>query len=200
MNNISIIISTFGDEHWKSLAERAYKSAKDQTIKTEVIVNHGDSLHESRNAGAENASRDWLIFLDADDELDPEYAENMQRSISELDSNKYLIQPATLGVVDGREDPYPVVIPSKLNILDGNWMVIGTAVNREVFMSVGGFQDFDMYEDWDLWIRCVQHGCIPIIQEKSIYRVNVRNESRNNQNRDKQISVYNKIRNQYLER
>jgi GT2 family glycosyltransferase len=78
-------------------------------------------------------------------------------------------------------------------------MVIGTAVNRSIFHEVGGFQDFDMYEDWDLWIRCMRFGCESIVQKNAIYRVHVRENSRNNQDRDKQVANYNKIRNQYLE-
>ena len=159
---------------------------------------HADYLHEARNLAANQCKGDWIVFLDADDELDSRYLESMTEKIDSLDSDLWLVQPATLGIVDGREDPYPVVIPSKRSITDGNWMVIGTMVAKSVFTSVGGFAYFEMYEDWDLWIRCMKFGCKTTVCKNAIYKVHVRNDSRNNQSRNIQVSTYNQIRNQYI--
>jgi len=197
--SISIAIATFGDETWKQTASRAISSAENQTIPAQNIVHvHADYLHEARNLAAHQCEGDWIVFLDADDELDSKYLESMTEKISFLDSDLWLVQPSTLGIVDGREDPHPVVIPSKKSILDGNWMVIGTMVSKSVFISVGGFSDFQMYEDWDLWIRCIKFGCKTTVCEDAIYKVHVKNNSRNNQSRNLQISTYNQIRNQYI--
>jgi len=197
--NISVAIGTFGDEVWKQTASRAIGSAENQTVSAHDIVHvHADHLHEARNLAADQCRGDWIIFLDADDELDSKYIESMSEKVSSLDSDLWLVQPATLGVVDGREDPNPVVIPPKKSIMEGNWMVIGTMVARSVFSSVGGFGYFEMYEDWDLWIRCIRFGCQPTVCDNAIYRVHVANNSRNNQSRDLQISTYNQIRKQYI--
>ena len=197
--NISVVIGTFGDNHWIELAKRAIASAENQTKPAlEVIHCHAENLHEARNQGAKQATGEWIVFLDADDELDEKYIESISEKVEEVGSDLWLIQPATLGVVDGREDPFPTLIPKRNSILDGNWMVIGTAVSRTVFFSVGGFKDFDMYEDWDLWIRCVNFGCKTTVCENAIYRVHVRNDSRNNQSQKLQTNTYNKIRNQYI--
>lgn len=196
---ISVAIGTYGNDHWKQTASRAIDSAQNQTVSAHEIIHiHGSSLHDARNLAASKCTGDWIVFLDADDELDSKYLESMSQKISLLDSDLWLVQPSTLGIVDGREDPHPVVIPSKKSILDGNWMVIGTMVSKSVFTSVGGFSDLQMYEDWDLWIRCIKFGCKTTVCENAIYKVHVRNDSRNNQSRNLQISTYNKIRNKYM--
>jgi glycosyltransferase involved in cell wall biosynthesis len=195
--SISVVISTFGDPvYWGAVAQRAIRSALSQTIEADgVYYNHADTPHEARNRGAEQANSKWLVFLDADDELDPFYLEAMTRYALDC-SGPALIQPATLGVVGDREDPHPVLIPRK-PLLDGNFMVIGTMVQREQFLRVGGFEDWPIYEDWDLWIRCWLDGAELVAGPNAIYRVHVSEGSRNNQDRKLQVAVYNQIRSKH---
>jgi len=179
MNSISVIIGTFGDDSWRTLAERARMSAEEQSVRPdEIIMSHEPSLSLARNRPAERAVGDWLIFLDADDQLDYSYIQAMKDRIVELSGENYLIQPSTLGVVDGVEDDEPVLIPSK-DIHMGNWMVIGTAVRRDVFLDAGGFPDLPCWEDWALWARCIHNGAKTTTCPRAIYRVNVHPGSRN---------------------
>jgi len=178
--SFSIVIGTFGGLHWRELAEEAKVSAVNQSLTAEIIMSHEDTLHDARNFGAERASGDWLIFLDADDQLDSRYVECMSDRIQELGDGDYLIQPATLGVVDGVEDDFPVLIPPKPSISVGNWMVIGTALKKSTFKRVGGFKDLPCWEDWVLWSDCIFTGSEPVTAEKAIYRVSVNPDGRNN--------------------
>lgn len=197
---ISVVVSTFGDESWKGLAQRAIDSALRQSMAAEdVYYNHCDTLHEARNLGAEQAKGDWLVFLDADDELDYSYIEEMHRVIlDEGYSRPWLVQPHTLGVQGGKEDPHAVLIP-KRNLIDANYLVIGTAVRRDQFLRVGGFRDLPLYEDWDLWLRCVMDGA-KVTSSLAIYRIHVNDNSRNMPAREKQVEVYNRIRTEHIKR
>lgn len=194
---ISVVIGTFGDPEWKRLAERAAASVEKQTVPAKIILSHADTLHEARNYGAMEADSKYLVFLDADDELDPYYIEAMTEAIAQRQHSRYLYQPSTLGVVNGKEDPEPVLIPER-PLDTGNYMVIGTAVSRHLFYEVGGFKDWPIYEDWCLWIRCWRAGARSVQVPDAIYRVHVNPASRNQQDRKTQVRYFNEIKDTYF--
>jgi glycosyltransferase involved in cell wall biosynthesis len=200
---ITVCIGTFGDEQvWSALAhDRAMVSVDRQTLRPDNLIwSHGPDLHSARNDAASRARTEWLCFLDADDELDPHYLEAMTQAITELDMADWLLQPATLGVhPDGHEDADAVLIPPK-PLLDGNFLVIGTLVRRAQFERLGGFCDFPLYEDWDLWLRCFLDGASVHQVPGAIYRVHVNATGRNSADRALQVRIYQQIRNRHLVR
>lgn len=196
---ISVVVGTYGDlNKWGPLAQRALASVAKQTKQpVNVIHVHANTLAEARNEGAANAQGEWICFLDADDELDSQYLEWMQLTIKGRAAENLLIRPATLGIrADGVEDAHAVVIPER-PILDANFMVIGTLVKKATFDEAGGFAEWPLYEDWDLWIRCHRTGAKFVSSPNSIYRVHVSEGSRNMPERQKQVDIYNQIRRQY---
>jgi glycosyltransferase involved in cell wall biosynthesis len=211
MESIGVVVPFFGDRSiWEAKAEHAAVSASAITQSSpaeEVAVSyHEDSLALARNKGAARLNTSWIIFLDADDELDPCYIEEMHRAILELGTHlpgAGLYWPSTIGVhADGHEDDAPVLMQPEVGtdgpggLLRRNWMVIGTMVHSDLFSYVGGFrEDLPILEDWDLWIRCCLAGAWPLPAEKAIYRVHVNPGGRN----DPQIhgSYYTQIQQRY---
>lgn len=196
---IAVCIGTYGTEQWSNLAHtRAIPSAQNQTSPAHDIIHwHAETLQEARNGAAERARSDWLCFLDADDELDAGYLAAMTEALPDRDA---LLQPATLGVhPDGHEDPYPALIPPK-PLLEGNYMVIGTLIRRTQFERLGGFDDWPLYEDWDLWIRARTDGAALISVPDAIYRVHVNSGGRNSSPRPAQLDTYAAIRRRHLGR
>lgn len=177
MITVGVIIPSYGDkEVWDEFASRAVASVEAQTRPpNEILRIHADSLYEARNQGLEQSMSDWLICLDADDELDRHYIEAMLTVPGDIR------QPATLGVVDGHEDNYPVLIPKK-PLFEGNYIVIGAMFRRKLALEVGGFRDLPAFEDWDLWARMVMNGARVGECPSAIYKVHVRKDSRNKTN------------------
>jgi GT2 family glycosyltransferase len=198
MSDISVVIATYGDRQWIDLAlERALHSVLRQSLPArDVHIVHGTQLHEARNEGARRAQGGWLCFLDADDELDHGYLAAMTEATPR--TGLILLQPATLGITDGRQDPQPVVIPSK-RLIDGNYMVIGTLIQAQLFSRVGGFHDWAYAEDWDLWLRAWLQGARSKPVPAAVYRVHVRPDGRNNCDRSLQVRTYREIRDTHLE-
>jgi glycosyltransferase involved in cell wall biosynthesis len=193
---VSVVVGTYGGQQWVQLAEqRALPSVLAQTAPCEVIHVHGPSLHEARNEGAARAGGEWLVFLDADDELDRHYVAAMLDAV-DAGAGERLFQPATLGVVEGVEDDAPVLLPER-PLLEANYLVIGTMVAAAQFSRVGGFGDWSMFEDWDLWIRCWLEGARVQSVPGAVYRVHVMPSSRN---RQLSLETYHAIRRTYTRR
>ncbi len=209
VSDIAVCIATFGDaSRWGPMVKNhALPSVRRQTlVPRRCTWTHRTTLHDARNDAAK--PRDvpgqipdgrWLCFLDADDELDDGYIEAMTAAATDLDGD-WLLQPATLGVYpDGHEDPRPVLIPPR-PLLDGNFMIISTLIRAEQFRRLGGFDDLEMYEDWDLWIRAWLDGARFKAVPDAVVRVHVNSQGRNSGDRDTQLRVYHQIRNRYLRR
>ncbi len=194
MEKISVVVATFGDRtHWDLIAQRAINSVLIQNpAPFELIRSHGPTLMDARNDGAKKASGKWLCFLDADDELEPEYFEGMMRCHRQL---RYPL----VRYVDARH-PDKLSNPVELqpiNLLDGNYMVIGTLVERKLFNDVGGFSDWPIYEDWDLWIRCWMTGARAECARHSTYRVYNSLNSRNHAPGSMMQEYHDRIAGQY---
>lgn len=172
--NISIIISTHGDESWKQLAlERPLPSARAQLA--EVLIGHDPEGNRAtvRNGLAEKATGDYLCFLDGDDELESGFVREMQRAHAKARvPEPILFTPAISYVVKGRKRSprfWPEVPPHV-----GNWMVCGTLVPRDLFFEVGGWREFDEndwneWDDWELWIRCQKAGASIVKVPRAVY-------------------------------
>lgn len=181
----TVIVTAFGDQSWVDLAlERAVPSAEAQGVP--VILSHGTSVASSRNDGAAKADTEWLIFLDADDELAPGYVEAMARADGDLRA------PSVSYVHHGLPDP-PLSLADR-NIRHLNPCVIGTAVRKTLFERVGGFHDEPIYEDWALWLRCVNAGATIEHVLDAVYLAHVRDGSRNNAETNLRRRTYREIK------
>ncbi len=168
---MTVIVGTYGDPKWADLAqERAIPSALGQA---ELIHVHAKSLAEARNAAAKVAmeSREWLIFLDADDELAPGYVDAMMAGSADLRG------PAIQYIYPNRIEPPKLLAPK--NLRRGNYLPIGTAIRAEMFEAVGGFRAYPAWEDWDLWVRCLLRGATIEQVPRAVYRAYVQPKGRN---------------------
>lgn len=173
MLDCSIVISTFGAPEWKAQAEeRALPSARSFGIP--VIYNHGNSLHEARNAGLYQVETEFVCHLDADDELDPYFFEHMFK----VDVNGDL-RPPSVNHVNERVTYMPQVVGKNgvhthtcvADCLeDGNWLVVGTVARTQLLKDVGGWKEWSNFEDWDLWMRCWIAGASITPVPSAIYR------------------------------
>lgn len=196
--SLSVVIGTFGGPEWVDLAQRAIRSVELQTVEPESVHHiHAASLCEARNLGVEKATGEWIAFLDADDELHEGYVAAMEEKIKEIDYNAYL-QPRhqnSKDRVDGRAGV--AVMKPPMDLLTGNFLIIGTVVRKDAFQRVGGFRDIPIYEDWDLFIRIHQDGARHVTVDKAIYEINVMESSRN-EAKELHETWYQEIRKRYL--
>jgi glycosyltransferase involved in cell wall biosynthesis len=204
--SVAVIIATYGDERWSDLAwSHAFDSVRDQDCTT--IVNHSPdgTLASSRNYAAGQVDTDWLCFLDADDQLAPDYVETMMRVAPRLDpwvespfgpGRDSLLVPRIQYMHGGRPQGPPAIPAWGRPLIEINCAVIGTLVPRRLFEAVGGFRELPMYEDWDVWLRCVLAGAVMIPVEETCYCATV---SVGRNAKPEAIETYWKIRSEHEE-
>lgn len=176
---LGVVIASYGGESWRQLSlKRAYASASAQNP-DELAWSYQEEgpISRVRNEAAAQVKTDWLLFLDADDELAPGYIDAMKKEIEEVDDTSRLLVPHVSYVRRGGHEP--VMCWPRQDPRDGNWMVIGTVVSREVFEEVGGFRDYGWSEDWDLWARCQMLGAAPVEVPDAVYIAHANEGSRN---------------------
>lgn len=175
----SICIATYGDGRWRKLAqERAYLSALAQDEVDEIVILHLDegTVASARNEAAARAQSDWLVFLDADDELASGYIEAMKDVLDlEESHDRLLLTPAVAYITNTpkRMIEEPPKFWREVPFTQGNWLVIGTAIKRSFFFDIGGFADepaFGAYEDYELWLRADKAGARIRKVPEAVYR------------------------------
>lgn len=174
---VSVICGTFGTAHWNELAERALASVPDGVPTIHV---HGEDLSDARNRALAQVETEWVVHLDADDELEPGFLDAIVAGTADLRAPavRYVRRGRALSArlprVAGHDhDCTADCLP------DGNWLVVGTAVRAELVRRVGGWHDWPIYEDWDLWLRCWLAGATVEAIPEAIYRAHARRDSRN---------------------
>ena len=176
---ISVVIASHGKDWWGAMArDRALPSAMASGA-DEVLICHQASATRAqvRNELTEKAVGDYIVTLDADDELSPGYCE----AIRKLEPEDALVVPR-VQYVRGHREGAPHFLPHR-EIWDDNWMVVGTAFPRQRMLDVGGWRTLtgtgtmNEADDWDLWARMTNDGCAITYCEDAVYRAFVDRKS-----------------------
>lgn len=198
IGGVMIAVCTYGELEWQELArERAIPSATSMVNRARAGGAYVATFHEPtatlagvRNRALEAAERlssEWIIYLDGDDELEDGYLDAMFRGqIADI------IAPAVRYVRAGRENRSPAAawiprVPGHRHgectaecLLDGNYIVVGAGARVATLQAVGGWREWPMYEDWDLWLRAHVHARATFARApESVYRAHARRDSRN---------------------
>ena len=160
MPNVKIAVCTYGSQEWRDLADqRAVPSAEAQGVP--VMRCHAETLAESRNWALEICDAEFLIYLDADDQIEEGYVEAMLAGQGDVRA------PSVRRVkADGRAKRR-TYMPRVWNHTHecrgaclelGNWVTVGAMARTELLREVGGWGDQPIFEDFALWLRCFRAG------------------------------------------
>jgi glycosyltransferase involved in cell wall biosynthesis len=117
-----------------------------------LIRQSNRGLSGARNAGFAAAQTGWVVPLDADDELLPEYISCVKEA-----RWKHRADVVFTDIVTDNHGFATMTFQPRL-LTQRNTIVCTCLIRKELWQSVGGY-DEDMrlgYEDWEFWIRCVQ--------------------------------------------
>lgn len=211
--DVSVLITCHNKEAY---LDECISSVLDQSYKPkEIILVHdccdepahhasGTSIMLPKNVGVVKA-RDvavkystglFILFLDADDKISPDYIEKMialNADIAYPDMFLWYVHGKYTGQNKLVSTPG---ISAKL-MYHHCQIPVTCLMRREVYEKLGGFRHFDVYEDWDFWLRAMIAGfkfkkAQTLLWYRQIYG------SRNRQEDEKRRITFFKIRDQYI--
>jgi glycosyl transferase family 2 len=179
VDGVTVAVATFGARSWVDLAERrALPSAA--ALGVPVVHHHAGTLHDARNGALDQVATEWVVHLDADDELEAGYLDAMATGSADVRA------PSVRYVYGSRAEPprMPTVWAHDHRceaacLSWGNWLVVGALVRADLVRDAGGWHDYPWSEDWDLWVRCRAAGATFEAVPEAVYRAHVRRNSRN---------------------
>lgn len=116
----------------------------------------------ARNEGAQLATTEYLVFLDADDLIEPTFLECLYLALQQEPTAAW----AYTDVVSfgAQELLWRREFSSDLMKTE-NLLVITAMLRKEAFFSVGGFAPMEgryYNEDWQMWLHLLAKGCVPV--------------------------------------
>ncbi len=154
ISDVTVIIATAGER--PELLQRAIDSAVNQTAGEPRVLVGTDKFRvgpaKIRNLLSEQVETDWMLFLDDDDYLYPDYFETV---LPELDGNDVVY------TWFDRNFDWDFDFDFQAHLLrQGNFIPVTSCVRTSMFREVLGFptgKDI-IYEDWGLWVEILDEG------------------------------------------
>lgn len=139
-------------------------------------------LAATRNRGWKIADGEFILPLDADDKLDPTYLERTVPLMTEgvgVVSTWMEIFDSHTEFCGSPTSTYPIFVPTRASILDGNNLPCCSLIRKSVLEEVGGWPNTPKgSEDWALWakITCKTNWQVKILPEY-LFKYRVRQNS-----------------------
>ena len=151
-----------------------------QDSRLQILDYENGGLSVARNRGIDQASGEYLIFLDADDLWTSDKLETHVNALDEarkinsragiVYSWSYFLDDETQSCFINQPEPYEGDILAK--ILESNFITNGSnpMIIREAIDSVGYFNpDFQGAADWEYWIRLARQWDYLLVPQRQIF-------------------------------
>lgn len=125
-----------------------------RSFKVNLIEQENKGLAAARNTGIKASSGEWILPLDADDKIHPQFIsktigkDDIVATWTETFGNEHRLWKF------GRDQPY------HSDFLKMNQVAYCCLYRKEIWRKIGGYDESmrDGYEDWDFWIRATREG------------------------------------------
>lgn len=148
-----IVVNDGSPDNTSDIVKRYNRILRDEG-QIKLVEKKNGGLSSARNAGIKIASGGWILPLDADDKLHPQF---LEKTIGKNDI-------VSTGLVtfgnENRRWKSPLSNPTTNDFLNKNHINCCSLFKKDVWTMAGGY-DENMksgYEDWEFWIRASKCG------------------------------------------
>lgn len=122
--------------------------------KITLVEKENEGVAEARNTAIRQACGEWIVALDGDDALMPDYFERCLQA-AQTNPSINLIVPDLI-CFGASEEYRPFTQFDRECLLLGNLFPYCSMYKRALWQHAGGYPQFIPFgaEDWSLWIRC----------------------------------------------
>lgn len=162
---------------------------------TSIMLPKNVGVVKARDIAFKYSTGKFVLFFDADDVLAPDYLEKMialNTDIAYPDMFLWYIHGKYTG--ENKLISTPLVMPQ--NMMHHCQIPVTCLIKREVYEELGGFRKFQVYEDWDFWLRALVKG-FKFKKAQTLLWYRQIADSRNRQEMQIRKTVFHKIKDQY---
>jgi teichuronic acid biosynthesis glycosyltransferase TuaG len=125
-----------------------------------IILPENVGISKARDIGVKNTDGYFIMFLDGDDKIAPDYIEKGIRANADIVYSDVLTWFEYEGT-KSQKDNKLYKPPSRMTVAK-MWkhcqILVSSIMTRKVYDDIGGFRNFPIFEDWDFWLRCMARG------------------------------------------
>ncbi len=169
-----IIINDGSVDHSEIVAKEYCQ--KDNRIR--YIYQENSGVIAARNHAIKEASGEFILPLDADDYISPNYLEKAVHVLKSDPSCKIVYGKAWL--TGEKNEPF-ILPPFSIEGLLRNNCIFNSAIyRRKDFNAVGGYNPImkEGYEDWNLWLSLLESGGYAYKLDEVVYYYRIQAQSR----------------------
>lgn len=155
-----IIVNDGSDEPASLEALRRIEAAGHPKLRVVTTVNHGAAT--ARNIGATLASGEFLVFLDSDDLIAPDFFRRAVAVLQRYHNVGFVY--SWVRFFDGNSSVWPTWNTEFPFLLGHNMLPIIAVARRKLFLEHGRYRPEVAYnlEDYDSWLRIASSGALGV--------------------------------------
>lgn len=127
------------------------------TAVTSIMLPKNVGVCKARDIAFKYSTGHFVLFFDADDVMSPDYIEKMivlDADIAYPDMFLWYVHGKYSG--ENKLVSTPEITPQ--NMHHHCQIPVTSLITRKVYETLGGFRNYEIYEDWDFWMRAMIHG------------------------------------------
>jgi glycosyltransferase involved in cell wall biosynthesis len=182
LNKVEVIVvnDCSTDDHTNAIVKQLETTGSYKNLNIKVIQNNTNKwLAETRNVGARVAIGKYLVCLDSDDTIEPEFLELSSLTFAAYPSASWVYPSVRKFGYKNQTDEAPFYNAKKLFLQ--NYIVAVSPVKRSLWNKLNGQRTLHLangiklYEDWDFWQRAIGKGAFGVPMKKVLfnYRQNI---------------------------